>query len=122
MEIHASREKTNAEVFAELCALPERISWKVEREHREEADPEMVAQLTTPWARTNVVETKAEAIARRQAEEEAYKSSIRPRGFWTLALSLDAGRGGPSIYGHGPTLAHAWANVRIQIAAFTEVL
>lgn len=116
------REKTAAEVFAELCALPERISWKVERERREAPDPEVAAQLSTPWALMDGVETKAEAIARKKAEEERYMASVRPRTHWSLSLTLDGERGGPSLYGHGQTLAQAWAMVRVQIAAFAEVL
>lgn len=89
MEDRAVREKTEAEVFAELCALPEQFDFGVERR-----------------------------IVSYKVDDNGNATPDPPS--WYVSLSI--GEDGAMFSARRETLAQAWADVRGQIAAFTEVL
>jgi hypothetical protein len=110
------RTMTDAEVFAALCALPERFRFDVGRITLAEPDPDLLAAMPAPTP------FRDEQLARK-AHEEALQASVRPRQHWTLTLAAEpAHGGGPAFFGRAPTLAEAYLQVRTQIAVFTEAL
>lgn len=115
MEERPMREKTDAEVFAELCALPERFRFEVERvTHHGTVDRDaMEAARPADWT----------PLQHKEFEERLYRNAA-PVLHWRITVTLldSAGVPGPSLYGHDATLARAWAGVRMQIAAFTKIL
>ena len=112
MEDRPMREKTEAEVFAELCALPARFRFEVERVTRTEPDPDAL-HAARPVGLT--------PLQHKEFEERMYREA-RPVTYWRVTLGLDPGQSGPSFYGHGPTLARAWGDVRGQIHSVAEIL
>jgi hypothetical protein len=106
---------TDVEVFAALAALPERFRFEVGRVVALEPDPDLLATMPAPTP------FRDEQMARK-AHEEALSASVRPRTHWTVMIGTDPHGGGPSFYGRAPRLGDAYASVRGQIAAFTEVL
>jgi hypothetical protein len=114
----AVREKTAAEIFAELEALPGLFRWTVERYMERAPDPVMSIEVLTP---IDMIETKAQEIARKEAQERAYLGTLRERVFWSISLTHNPNHG-PGFYGRAPTLAGAWAQVVGQIAAYREIV